>query len=112
MIPQVQDDPQKPLEEQAPPPLAEKHSPTSTPAPQNRKMLKRDKRLHRQWNRWHFSTNDICSFLLATGLFLIVLGQLIGVNTFIGFILTNGGWVAFLIGIAMFAAIIKTELEV
>ena len=112
MIPQVHDDSRMQHEEQASSPLEEKHSQTPAYSLRNRRMLKRDKRLRRQRNLHRLSANDMCSILLAIGLVLIVLGKFLSPIPFIGFIIVNSGWVAFLSGIAMFVAIMRTTLDV
>ncbi|MGZ3624553.1 MAG: hypothetical protein ACXWPS_10105 [Ktedonobacteraceae bacterium] len=112
MIPQVQDDSRKQHEEQASSPFKEKHALAPASSLRKRKMLKRDKRLQRQRNQHRLNASNICSILLAIGLILIVLGKFLSPNSFIGFIIENSGWVAFLSGIAMFVAIVRTTLDV
>ncbi len=112
MDPQVQDEPRKPLEEQAPSSLEEKQSLTSTPTNQSRKLLETDNRHHRLRHLRHLNVNIICSILIAIGLAFIIFGRLLGLGAFIGWIISNSGWVVFLCGIAMFVAILKRTLDV
>ncbi len=94
MVPQVKGDSRKHHEEQASSSLEEKHSPQH----------------QRNWR--HLGVSNVCSILMAIGLVLIVSGKFWGENTLVGFIITNSGLVAFLIGLAMFAAIVRTTLDV
>ena len=112
MFSQDQDDSRKQHEEQASSPQEEMHSQTPASSLRISKTLKRDKRLQHQRNRHRPDINNICSILLAIGLTFIVLGRFLGSNTLLGFIIESSGWVAFLCGIAMFAAIVKTTLDV